>query len=453
MEVDCHQQVPHGKSISLCMYTDLKTDASTSLTDSHYSLSRSRMTDTSYDRIYECFQKGPPKLITDTSTAVTSKESNSENLERSQFRERNLQRDGSLGESSVDIPGVYFSYQLEADHAIYQSSSKHPTSVGSYISEGNGRQSNSNQSSVEYQSPTPSISQNGTNSGTSHTKQVKTEAHGISSPHSWAQVQNRPHLTGNGSTTIVPQIRTVTTGIRNTSHSQLDKVTHMYKSGDSTTLDAAATNEPVPSLLVTRPLQTTPLFTTAVQSTATITQGPNASVSFEEKLLKLLHMQAVEKQKLLSNLELSESERKQDQTGTSQAPKTQVEQKMKPQYVTIAPKTTDTLTNGSSSNQEVKLSNRKKTREEKLEYLRKYAKERRARETPTQREARLADLRARQRARKANETAEERLLRLEKDRIKTLRYRAKKKLEDTGNEDVNRFETIGGQSSSNTSAS
>ncbi|XP_064398758.1 uncharacterized protein LOC135345270 [Halichondria panicea] len=72
----------------------------------------------------------------------------------------------------------------------------------------------------------------------------------------------------------------------------------------------------------------------------------------------------------------------------------------------------------------------KKTREEKLAYLRQYARERRARETPGQREARLADLRARQRARKANETSDQRKLRLEKDRLKTGRYRAKKKQDD-----------------------
>ena len=72
----------------------------------------------------------------------------------------------------------------------------------------------------------------------------------------------------------------------------------------------------------------------------------------------------------------------------------------------------------------------KKTREEKLAYLRQYARERRARETPAQREARLADLRARQRARKANETSDQRKLRLEKDRLKTGRYRAKKKQDD-----------------------
>ena len=72
----------------------------------------------------------------------------------------------------------------------------------------------------------------------------------------------------------------------------------------------------------------------------------------------------------------------------------------------------------------------KKTREEKLAYLRQYARDRRARETPEQREARLADLRARQRARKANETPVQRKLRLEKDRLKTGRYRAKKRQDD-----------------------
>lgn len=72
----------------------------------------------------------------------------------------------------------------------------------------------------------------------------------------------------------------------------------------------------------------------------------------------------------------------------------------------------------------------KKTREEKLAYLRQYARNRRARETPEQREARLADLRARQRARKANETPDQRKVRLEKDRLKTGRYRAKKRQDD-----------------------
>ncbi len=82
-----------------------------------------------------------------------------------------------------------------------------------------------------------------------------------------------------------------------------------------------------------------------------------------------------------------------------------------------------------------KRKRQKKTREEKLAYLRQYARDRRARETPEQREARLADLRARQRARKANETADQRKMRLEKDRLKTGRYRAKKR-QDEDEEDL-----------------
>ena len=453
MEVDCHRQVCQGTSITLCMHTSLKDKdaSSSSFTDSQ---GLPHITATSCNRIYECFQKGPPQLISDKGTAVNPRKSNSETLEISQSRERNRPMDGTnLGKSSgdkKDIPGVYFSYQLETDSAIHQPtcSPKHPTPAASYISKGNEGASTSNQSSMGYQCPAPPLmSTSQPQSETFHTAQDNTHTYGVPSPHS----STEDNLTGNGSATVVPQVKTATTGIGYSPQSQLDNETHLSTSGTATTNTGAfVMNESTPSLVVTSSLQTLPLFTTAAQTLATTHEG----VSFEEKLLKLLHMQTVEKQKLLSNVALSKSESKQDQTGSSHhSPNTQVEQTMKQQYATIAPKTIETVETVTNSSSSKRVSYRKKTREEKLEYLRKYAKERRARETPNQREARLADLRARQRARKANETEQQRLLRLEKDRIKTLRYRAKKKQDETSNEDDNRLESIGYQNSSTSSAS